>query len=73
MYHVSLHVLVHSFIQQVNLGLTDEAPDKIITVYRDEADVFEDGSMDSFRSAPVTIGHPKDENGAPIKVTAVEL
>jgi len=52
------------------LGLADEAPDKIVTVFRDESDVFEEGSMESFRSAPVTIDHPKDENGAPIKVTS---
>ncbi len=53
------------------LGLVDEAPNKIITVYRDEADVFMQDSMDSFRSAPVTIGHPKDEAGKPVKVTSV--
>lgn len=39
-----------------------------ITVYRDEADVFASETMESFRSAPVTIGHPKDEQGTPILV-----
>ena len=53
------------------LGLVDEAPDKIITVYRDESEVFNADSMDSFRSAPVTIGHPKDASGKPVKVTSV--
>lgn len=53
------------------LGLQDVAPDKIITVYRDENDVFNQDSMDTFRSAPVTIGHPKDDQGSPIKVTSV--
>jgi len=53
------------------LGLTDVAADKIVTVYRDEKDVFCQDSMDSFRSAPVTIGHPKDTNGKAIKVTSV--
>ncbi len=52
------------------LGLTDEDPKKIVTVYRDEKEVFEDSSMESFRSAPVTIGHPKDADGNAIKVTS---
>ena len=53
------------------LGLTDVAENEIITVYRDEKDVFCKDSMDSFRSAPVTIDHPKDSDGNPIKVTSV--
>lgn len=52
------------------LGLTDVAPDKVITVYRDEADVFDAASMESFRSAPVTIGHPKNAAGLDMKLTA---
>ena len=51
------------------LGLTDSA-DELIDVYRDEVDVFATDAMDTFRSAPVTIGHPKDENGKRIKLTA---
>ena len=52
------------------LGLTDRDPKEVITVWRDEADVFDEASMESFRSAPLTIGHPKDEAGAPMAVTA---
>ena len=53
------------------LGLVDKNPKEIVTVYRDEADVFDQASMESFRSAPVTIGHPKDVNGSPIALSAV--
>ncbi len=52
------------------LGLVDEDPQKIITVLRDEADVFNTDSMESFRSAPVTIGHPKDADGKALAVSA---
>jgi len=52
------------------LGLQDEDPNKVITVWRDEADVFAEDSMSTFRSAPVTIGHPKDAEGKAIAVTA---
>jgi len=52
------------------LGLKDEEPSKVITVYRDEADVFAEDSMESFRSAPVTIGHPKNEVGESVSVSA---
>jgi hypothetical protein len=51
------------------LGLVDEDPNKIITVHRTEDEVFDTESMNSFRSAPVTIGHPKDAEGKPISVT----
>lgn len=51
------------------IGLVDEDPNKVITVWRDEADVFDEASLDSFRSSPVTIGHPKDDSGKPITVT----
>jgi hypothetical protein len=40
------------------LGLVDVDPNKVLTVYRNAEDVFDSSSMDSFRSAPVTIGHP---------------
>jgi len=52
------------------LGLVDEEPNKIITVHREETEVFDEESMSSFRSAPVTLGHPKDESGKSIAVTA---
>lgn len=52
------------------LGLKDCKPSDVITVWRDEADVFATDSMDSFRSAPVTIGHPKNAAGLPMAVTA---
>lgn len=51
------------------LGLLDEDPNAIITVWRDEKDVFDESSVASFRSAPVTIGHPKDSDGNAIKLT----
>jgi len=51
------------------LCLVDEDPNKIIAVLRDEADVFDEKSIETFRSAPVTIGHPKDENGENLKLT----
>jgi hypothetical protein len=40
------------------LGLADVDPKKVMTVYRDEADVFDAASIESFRSSPLTIGHP---------------
>jgi hypothetical protein len=52
------------------LGLVDREPNEVIKVYRDEADVFAEDSMATFKSAPLTIGHPKDSNGAPMPVTA---
>ncbi len=52
------------------LGLKDKEPNEIIEVHRAEEDVFCEDSMATFRSAPVTIGHPKDEAGAPIALTA---
>ena len=45
-------------------------PNDVITLYRDEATVFDEASMESFRSAPVTLGHPKDANGKPVAVTS---
>jgi len=52
-----------------SLGLTDVKADTPITVLRDEADVFDEDSVASFRSVPVTIGHPK-KDGKNISVTA---
>ena len=52
------------------LGLTEKSPTEVVTVYRDEADVFDEESMATFRSAPVTIGHPKDAAGVNIGVSA---
>lgn len=45
-------------------------PDDVVTLHRDEDTVFDPESMETFRSAPVTLGHPKDEDGTPIPVTA---
>lgn len=50
------------------LGL-DGDQNRIITVMRDEADVFSPESIQTFRSIPVTIGHPRDEAGNLIDVT----
>jgi len=52
------------------LGLQDVASDKVVSVMRDEADVFDAASLSSFRSVPVTIGHPKTEQGLPLSVTS---
>ena len=51
------------------LGIKD-SEEETITVYRDEKDVFDEDSVESFRSAPVTIGHPKDSKGNLITLTA---
>ena len=52
------------------LGIKDADPKAVITVHRDEVDVFDGAAVESFRSAPVTIGHPKLEDGTPILLTA---
>jgi len=52
------------------LGLQDRAPNEIVEVHREEADVFDDQSMQTFRSAPVTIGHPVNDKGEQVAVTA---
>lgn len=52
------------------LGLVDEDPSKVVEVWRDEAEVFAEDSMESFRSAPVTIGHPVNDEGASIAVSS---
>lgn len=52
------------------LGLKGKPSNEVIVVLRDESDVFNQESMETFRSAPVTIGHPKDASGKPISVTA---
>lgn len=51
------------------LGLVDVDPNLVVTVWRDEADVFDATSLESFRSAPVTLGHPKNDKGAAIAIT----
>jgi len=51
------------------LGLKDRKEDEPVQVFRDEATVFEDGAMASFRSSPVTLGHPVLD-GKPVSVTA---
>jgi len=52
------------------LGLVDKDPKEVITVWRDEADVFCEDSMKSFRSVPVTLGHPKNADGVNIAINA---
>ena len=52
------------------LGLEGVDSKKVITVYRDEADVFDEKSVDTFRSSPVTVGHPRNEEGKLIQLTA---
>lgn len=52
------------------LGLKDKEANEVIVVHREAVDVFDEASMASFRSAPVTIGHPKDAEGKSLSVTA---
>jgi hypothetical protein len=52
------------------LGLVDVDPNKVITVMREAADVFDEASIDTFRSSPVTIGHPLNDDGTPKAVSA---
>lgn len=52
------------------LGLEDRDASEIVTLHRDEKDVFDEASVESFRSAPVTIGHPVNDEGEAIQVTA---
>lgn len=54
----------------VSLGITDAEEGAMIEVTRSEDVVFDEASMESFRSSPVTIGHPMSDDGAPILVTA---
>lgn len=51
------------------LNLADRDANEIITVHRSEDQVFADKSMETFRSVPVTIGHPKTTDGKPMPVT----
>lgn len=39
----------------------DHAPDAVIKVMTLAEDLFDEASIDSYRSAPFTIGHPKDD------------
>jgi hypothetical protein len=52
------------------LGLVDRDDNEVVTVWREDADVFDVDSMESFRSSPVTIGHPKDADGKNLSVSA---
>ena len=52
-----------------SLGLIDQA-DETIEVHRTDEVVFDEASMESFRSSPVTIGHPKDSDDKPVQVTS---
>lgn len=51
------------------LGLTDRDSKEVVTLHRKEADVFDADSMASFRSVPVTVGHPMAD-GKSINVTS---
>lgn len=42
------------------LGLTDGDPDRPVTVYREEKDVFDPAAMASFEGKDVTDGHPAE-------------
>lgn len=42
------------------LGLTDRDPTDVIKLYRPEAEVFNQASMDSFINKPVTNNHPQE-------------
>jgi hypothetical protein len=53
----------------LSLGVTDAEEGEVIQVFRDESEVFSDESMESFRSSPVTIGHPMMD-GKAVLVTA---
>jgi hypothetical protein len=59
-----------------SLGIQDQEPNELVEVFRDEADVFAEDTMSSFRSAPVTIGHPSvmvdSENAAELQVGMLE-
>ena len=52
------------------LGLSGVDANSQVTVMRDEADVFDEKSMQTFRSAPVTIGHPKSAEGVSLLVSS---
>lgn len=52
------------------LNLTGVPPKTVIEVHRSEGEVFNQDSMDSFKSSPLTLGHPKGSDGKPIAVTA---
>lgn len=52
------------------LGLVDKAPNELVEVHRAEDQVFDEDSISSFRSAPVTIGHPTNDDGEAIAVSA---
>jgi hypothetical protein len=51
------------------LGFTDRAANEKVEVFRDEKTVFSGESMESFRSAPVTLGHPVLD-GVNIEITS---
>ena len=51
-----------------SLGLYHLDAADVVDVYREETEVFNTDSIESFRSSPVTLGHPR-VNGEPIKVS----
>ena len=51
------------------LGIKDREPDEVIKVHREASDVFDEKSVATFRSCPVTVGHPLDATGKSMPVT----
>jgi hypothetical protein len=51
------------------LGLQDREANTPVKVFRDEAEVFEEASIASFRSSPATLGHPVAD-GVAVAVTS---
>lgn len=52
------------------LQIQDAEEGAVVPVFRDEVEVFDEDSIQSFRSSPVTLGHPKDEAGNKIQVSS---
>jgi hypothetical protein len=48
----------------------EKAPDEMVKVMTTEAALFDEATLESARSAPITIGHPRDEAGNLIDVSA---
>jgi len=55
------------------LGLSKQIGDRVINVNRHEEDVFHEETLKSIEGKPITLGHPKDENGQPINVTSKNI
>lgn len=51
------HVGVQKYLGK-EIGLQDEAAEQVIEMIRDEADVFNEKSLESFEGKPITLHHP---------------